>query len=236
MNENFSRTLQVFLTEFSKEFNVFVEHNRDEIIELFHELNGLEDRHQSIWRKAARMGWFPSFLISYDFAKYVDKGQEQFDAYMIAETAPHTNDIRKYLVSSFPARADILNTAFDLHEQKNFIAAIPLFLSQADGICEEVLGNYLYTDLQNRRVKLKEIIDNNPEAKIPLSLLVYETQFCRDIDSSSKPIQKSKAPNRHGILHGSKLHLDYGTEINSLKSISYLSFLADVLTDRDLIL
>ncbi|MFB2729492.1 hypothetical protein ACE02H_18650 [Shewanella mangrovisoli] len=236
MNENFSRTLQVFLTEFSKEFNIFVEQNRDEIIELFHELNGFEGKHQSIWRKAARMGWFPSFLISYDFAKYVDNGQEQFDAYMLAETAPHTDDIRKYLVSSFAARADILNTAFDLHDQKNFIAAIPLFLSQADGICEEVLGNYLYTDAKNRKVKLKEITDKNPEAKIFLELLVYETQFCRDIDSSSRPIQKSKAPNRHGILHGSKLHLDYGTEVNSIKSISYLSFLADILTDRDLIL
>jgi hypothetical protein len=32
------------------------------------------------------------------------------------------------------------------------------------------------------------------------------------------------APNRNGILHGSRKHLDYGTEVNSLKALSLLAF------------
>ena len=35
---------------------------------------------------------------------------------------------------------------------------------------------------------------------------------------------KDKAPNRNGIIHGHRKHLDYGTEINSLKCFSLLSF------------
>jgi hypothetical protein len=35
---------------------------------------------------------------------------------------------------------------------------------------------------------------------------------------------KKKGPNRHGILHGYREHLDYGTELNSLKSFSLLAF------------
>ncbi len=43
--------------------------------------------------------------------------------------------------------------------------------------------------------------------------------------SKSSVQAKSKAPNRNGILHGHRKHLDYGTEINSLKCFSLLSFI-----------
>jgi hypothetical protein len=39
------------------------------------------------------------------------------------------------------------------------------------------------------------------------------------------------APNRNGILHGSRKHLDYGTEVNSLRPFhcSPLSFIVSMI-------
>lgn len=42
--------------------------------------------------------------------------------------------------------------------------------------------------------------------------------------SKSSKSAKKLAPSRNGILHGHRKHLDYGTEINSLKCFSLLSF------------
>ncbi len=62
-----------------------------------------------------------------------------------------------------------------------------------------------------------------PFTDVLLELLGINTQFNAGIRSSSMK-DKLKAPNRNGILHGSRKHLDYGTEINSLKAFSLLAF------------
>ncbi|MGB2079175.1 MAG: hypothetical protein ACPHV3_05265, partial [Vibrio sp.] len=73
---------------------------------------------------------------------------------------------------------------------------------------------------------IEKIIESSPESSVVLAPLLQDTQFGASISKKSKTA-KSKAPNRNGILHGSSKHLDYGTEINSLKSISLLSYIAD---------
>lgn len=50
-----------------------------------------------------------------------------------------------------------------------------------------------------------------------------KTQFSEGIRKSSFS-DKKKAPNRNGILHGHRKHLDFGTELNSLNSFSLLAF------------
>ena len=62
-------------------------------------------------------------------------------------------------------------------------------------------------------------------------LLGISTQFGAGIKKSSESA-KALAPNRNGILHGSRKHLDFGTERNSFKAFSLLAFLAFVLADK----
>jgi hypothetical protein len=60
-----------------------------------------------------------------------------------------------------------------------------------------------------------------------------DTQFNAGI-REAKPKDKLRAPNRNGILHGSRRHLDYGTKINSLKAFSLLAFVVLVFSEDSL--
>ncbi|KVX02631.1 hypothetical protein [Shewanella frigidimarina] len=72
---------------------------------------------------------------------------------------------------------------------------------------------------------IKDLIEAVPERAIILSPLLQDTEFGARI-GKGKQVDKAKAPNRNGFLHGSRKHLDYGTEINSLKCISLLAYVA----------
>jgi hypothetical protein len=86
-----------------------------------------------------------------------------------------------------------------------------------------------FTRQKRRQPKLnKRIADSDTATGMFLKLINLETQFSKEMENSS-PAAKALAPNRHGILHGSIEHLDYGTEINSFKTFSLLAFISFIL-------
>ena len=112
------------------------------------------------------------------------------------------------------------------------VASIPLFLAQAEGIFSENVGSLLFSEHDKRKAKLEERFKGSSDKYMPYLYSPFEvkTQFSAGISSSSKP-KKLKGPNRNGILHGSRKHLDYGTQINSYKCISLLSYISMVFTN-----
>ena len=219
------KILGLLFNDVAEKVNSFVEEHKDERIEFATYLENFEDIHSEIWKSAAANGWFSNSLISIDFIHYVeDKGQ--LDEYMASNTRPYVAELHSYLIAQYPERKEILDIAFDLHNQGNYIAAIPLFLAQTDGICAKEIGCFLFSEHDRRYEKIEKIIKYSPESSVVLAPLLQGTQFGASISKKSKTA-KSKAPNRNGILHGSSKHLDYGTEMNSLKSISLLSYIAD---------
>jgi hypothetical protein len=118
-----------------------------------------------------------------------------------------------------------VESGIDLHEGGNYIASIPLFLSQIDGICAQHLGAFLFSEHERRLERSQQIIDASRTSLTNASLEVLnsETQCGAGISSHRKS-KKDLAPNRNGILHGSRKHLDYGTEMNSFKPFSLLAF------------
>ena len=66
-------------------------------------------------------------------------------------------------------------------------------------------------------------------SEILLEPFKVDLQISQGSSRASKA--KEKGPNRHGIIHGSRKHLDYGSKINSYKAISFLAFL--VFTTKD---
>lgn len=146
--------------------------------------------------------------------------------------------IMQELVSWYPKHAKILTSAFGAHQRGEHELSVPVFLAQADGICKTSLGVSLYSRQKSRR-------EGN---RIPATAKAVET---RQLDQDSieaamlhplkipLPISASKDElagllnvlNRHEVLHGTSV--DYGTEVNSLKAISLLYYVASVLPKPD---
>ena len=130
------------------------------------------------------------------------------------------------IIELYPQRKEVLTAAFELHEAGNYIACIPLFLAQTDGICAENLQAFLFSGHEKRLNKISMRIEESNDDLVSalLETLKTKTQMGESI-SKSKAKHKINGPNRNGILHGSRKHLDYASRLNSLKAFSYLAFL-----------
>jgi len=170
----------------------------------------------------AKSGWYPN---SFTFDFEPKKNDLSVDELMEEHLVQDWERITKKITELYPKRAHILSVAFSLHSEKNYIASIPLFLTQADGICNEVFGIYLF-DGNKVAKKIDSLdhegkIDSDIFADAILNLFSLENHYNARINEDTA---KEKAPNRNGILHGASEHLDYGTRRNSLKALSLLSF------------
>ncbi|WP_454863711.1 hypothetical protein [Pseudomonas hormoni] len=171
-------------------------------------------------------GWYPNWLT---FFYTPEKETSSIDELMSMHLNENWDDITQKILELCQNRKHILEVAFDLHKSGNYIASIPLFLAQADGICCESLKSFLFAGNQTEE-KIKELLDNGQiETSILTNILLepFKLKNHHNAGISKHSHQaKSKAPNRNGILHGHRRHMDYGTETNSLKCFSLLSFIA----------
>ncbi|WP_127559271.1 hypothetical protein [Saccharospirillum alexandrii] len=185
--------------------------------------------------KSAAIGWFiTSESYMANMKKAFDEGQEKLDSYMIAEIDHNYSKIKESLLQKHENRKHILSVAFDLYEQQNWISCIPLFLSQTEGIFSENVGSLLFSEHDLRKQKLQERFKDKAGEYMPYLYTPFEskTQFSAGISSASDN-KKKNGPNRNGILHGSRKHLDYGTKINGYKCISLLSYVSMVFNDLE---
>lgn len=178
-------------------------------------------------------GWYPNW---YTFFYSPETEPESLDELMINHLNDNWDEITSKIIEFCPDRVHLLENAFALHKSGNFIASIPLLISQADGICCEVLKSFLFAGNQTEE-KILELIEKGEISANTMTALFLEPFKLRNhhnagISKDSKA-SKAKAPNRNGIIHGHRRHLDYGTEINSLKCFSLLSFV--VYSTKDLI-
>ena len=204
---------------FAKEFLVFIK-----------ALKSLPSELRIFSEESAKIGWFAtSDTFLGEMKKSFDVSQENLDAYMIEEISFNYQSIKSTLLDSHPKRKEILECAFKLHEEENWIACIPLFLTQAEGIFCEHTDAYLFSGKERRKDCLQSKFKEHAEAYMPYLYAPFEakTQFASNNNSCS-PKQKRNGPNRNGILHGDNRHLDYGSKLNSYKCISLLSYLSMV--------
>lgn len=215
------------IQDITRRLDAFAKENPDFFENLRTYFKNFPEIHSKIWKSAAERGWFANWFTTLGFDTAAAGDPEAFDTYMIQHISNNLDNLENNLKSLYPKRKEIISTAFDLHKSKNFIASIPLFLSQADGICAENIGAFIFSEHAKREENIAQIIEDSPESidRIFWTPMLSETQFGASIGKSKKT-DKVKGPNRNGILHGSRKHLDYGTEINSLKAISFVSYIA----------
>lgn len=212
------------LVQLSNSYRTWIKQNEN----LFDQLSKVAREWQENQKQSltimAQNGWFPNWLtFFYKPAEAVNS----IDELMKMHLNDSWDDIVSAIIERCPERKHILEAAFDLHKSGNYIGSVPLFIAQADGIFCEEIKTFLFAGDKPKDI-LEQMIESGELqigffTDILLEPYKIKTQFSEGVRKSSKR-DKAKAPNRNGILHGHRKHLDYGTEINSLKSFSLLAF------------
>jgi hypothetical protein len=229
-----SPQIQATLRGAQEAFGRFLVQNPEFFEQLPHFLNEfqhLPEQHREAWSTAAEHGWYMNAKTPASIMHVALDGQDALDRYMAEHLEEDWIAITESILFAHPERGPILKCAFQLHTEGRYLAAIPLMLAQADGICAQALGAHLFTDHEERDAKLSDMASNTDSfIGILLGVLGIRTQFSAGISKYSAP-RKALAPNRNGILHGSHRHLDYGTKVNSLKTFSLLAFVTFILAE-----
>ena len=201
----------------------------ESIVETF---RNLPEACRESWVLAARQGWYVNWYTPFPIVSKINNSTQidlKLNHLMLEHLKGDFESISSEIMAACPERREILECAFNLLKDNNYIASIPLLLAQIDGICADIIGTNFFTDKEKRPEKIEEFKSTQDHlVSVLLDLLTLNTQFSAGIRCSSSQ-KKLLAPNRHGIMHGSRKHLDYGTETNGYKTFSLLAFIVFVL-------
>lgn len=136
------------------------------------------------------------------------------------------DDIEKTIIEKFPKRIKLVGSAFNAHRRKEYELSIPVLLSQTDGICKDVVNEYLFLK-QNKRPRTAIYVEQVAADSYRAALLSPLAQTLPIAASEAERDEGFNELNRHMVLHGESL--DYGTRKNSLKAISLINYVANVL-------
>lgn len=209
---------------------------------------------KKMYIEMSKFGWFPSYIT---FKTPVLEG-ETADNYMERCLTENYEDIKSIILESYPNRKYILDEAFNLFEENRYIAAIPLFISQLDGLSAEYGLSPYFTNtnlpksqrrnlsedqlfkLEKFPIYLKEALKNELLGQSQEIISYYEevienacNSFILKNTNSVDTDNPINILNRHGILHGHESFLDYGNKRNCLKIISLFLFVDHILSLLD---
>lgn len=179
----------------------------------------------------ANHGWFLDFKMPvpriWKLNVVFERGEvSEAEVILIEYFKNRLGEIRDELAAAYPHRTRFLVPAFAAHERGEYALAIPTFLAQANGICKEITSAELFTK-RNGRAATSDYIES-VEAETFLAAVLHPlTQRLPISTSQSERESRFVGLNRHTIMHGESL--DYDSEINSLRAISFLNYVGDVL-------
>lgn len=125
----------------------------------------------------------------------------------------------------YPSRDRVLASAFAAHQRCEYVLSIPAFLAQADGICQERFGVRLYSRSKGAPRTAAEIEARKLADDVIVASVLNPKMIPLPISASADELaHHPTALNRHEVLHG--MSLDYGTEVNGWKAISWLYYVA----------
>lgn len=136
------------------------------------------------------------------------------------------DEIEKSITKRFPHRAHIIRPAFNAHRRGEYELSIPVLLAQTDGICKEMINQYLFIK-HDKKPRTAIYVEQFTADTFGAALL---SPLARTLPISASEDQRpigTDALNRHTVLHGESL--TYGNKTNSLKAISLINYVAHVL-------
>ncbi|WP_370089330.1 hypothetical protein [Ekhidna sp.] len=215
------------LKKFHEKFNSDI---LDSIQKLSKTLVEYQKRSSIAYRKLAEFGWYitletdisePIRLTEMIEKEEVD--EMELDKEMMTHFKNHFKVIRKTLLRKFPRRKEILESAFNAHKNSDYNLSIPVFFSQAEGICCDITGKKLFGGRKdsndNYHPHTFEWVKNLERESILTNLL-------EPLKHKGSLNQSDSEFNRHAVLHGEDCN--YGSETNSYKALSLLNFVGTI--------
>jgi hypothetical protein len=135
--------------------------------------------------------------------------------------------IEESISKRFPNREKLIRAAFNAHRRQEYELAIPVILAQTDGICKEVVNEYLFIK-KNKKPGTAIYVEQIASDTFRAAILSPLAQTLPIGVSKHKRTEGFNELNRHMVMHGESL--DYGSKTNSLKAISLINYVAHVLT------
>lgn len=188
----------------------------------------------------AQHGWFIDLESELNFPSLVayhiqDKSFDIAEGLLVDYYKTNVERIFVSLINRHYNRKEIFKSIKESYDEGNHILLIPTILTQVDGICFDFTKKkFFITEKKNEKYKhLPEVIAEL-EKSAGNFLELYLSPLQNQIPIVAREEDIGKFPcklNRHEILHG--ISTDYGTEINSLKLISLLKYVSDLLTELD---
>lgn len=174
----------------------------------------------------AENGWYVDMRFDITtvnrYANYITGGKpEKVDNIMIEWIDSEIDKIEATLLKIYPHRRAVISAGIKAHMHKEYYLSIPVFFSQAEGICREVT-KFRFFKLKNgkpRTAKWKETYNTDSVTGILLEPL-KTIGLARSDQNNNNPV----GYNRHDVLHGDCF--DYGEDkINSYKALSLLNYI-----------
>lgn len=184
----------------------------------------------------AQNGWYLDFNMPlpslWEIKKAISSGEiEEVEEALVEYFESQLEEIEKSTIAQFPHRSHIIQSAFQAHRKEEYYLSIPVLLAQADGICKEVVNQYLFMkkDKKPRTAIFVEQVATDTYKAALLSPLAATTPISA---SEHERDEEFNLLNRHMVLHGESL--DYGSKMNGLKAISLVNYVSQALrTDAD---
>lgn len=227
--DNNSDLLKIFkpLSDYQKTINNFSNVFKGITSDLQKNFEDLPEKLKSVIIILANEGWFISNDISLELLLQVNWQEIQtIEEELIVYYEENLLLIQKKLIEAFPNRASILSKAFDAHKNEIYELSIPVFLIQADGICLDLI-NRSFFGVRNSEKLFEDYIKSNVSGAITEAFLRPLKEKIPLVQNEKQRSENFNKLNRHLVLHGKCT--DYANKINSLKSISFISYLFDML-------
>ncbi|PYE78475.1 hypothetical protein DFQ11_1345 [Winogradskyella epiphytica] len=216
--------------------NPILEH-LDTFKEIGERLKEYAERTPEYFLLIAQHGWFIDLECELNLPLRVayelqDGKLETANELLIEYYKENLEQIFQSLIKRHPNRKEILNQILDAYKNGSHSLLIPSVLTQVDGICFDFTKRKFFIKERKNKYLPQVTSELEKSAGNFLDLYLSPLQNQTPIMVQEKDISKFPCHlNRHEILHG--INADYGTEINSLKVISLLKYISDLLTDLD---
>lgn len=179
----------------------------------------------------AKRGWYVWLDMPFTFLYSLRAGLKQrhfeaVDAAMARYFKSEGRRIESCIIEAFPKRKTILSASFRAHRREDYALAVPVFLSQADGICAELIGVGFYSrkkGVPRTASAVARLMEDEFMSSILEPLRVAGALNAFEDERHQYP----DVLNRHEVLHGKSI--DYATALNSFRAFSLLAYLASVL-------
>jgi hypothetical protein len=151
---------------------------------------------------------------------------EKAEKELLGHFEARLDQIESCLVEKFPHRARVIHPAFDAHRREEYELSIPVLLAQTDGICKEITAKYLFIRF-NKKPEVASYVEDSITDAFAAALM---SPLCKILPIAAPQSERpadTDLLNRHAVLHGESLN--YGSKANSLRAISLINYVAQVL-------